>query len=108
MASPLFNSSRETRAAQWRGSADDAREGAGDAGEWARPEAGTAFQKSFGIVGASHIDFQVGQMIALVREQVSQRRRGQWRWFSWADAAAMFAEAQKNAALLQVFINTVL
>jgi phage terminase large subunit GpA-like protein len=29
-------------------------------------------------------------------------------WFSWADAAAMFAEAQKNPALLQVFVNTVL
>src|SRR5216683_5826541 len=29
-------------------------------------------------------------------------------WFSWADAAAMFADAQKNPALLQVFINTVL
>ena len=28
--------------------------------------------------------------------------------FSWADAAAMFAEAQKNPALLQVFVNTVL
>ena len=29
-------------------------------------------------------------------------------WFSWADAAKMFEEAQKNPALLQVFINTVL
>src|SRR5258705_3773917 len=29
-------------------------------------------------------------------------------WFSWADAAAMFINAQKNPALLQVFINTVL
>jgi phage terminase large subunit GpA-like protein len=29
-------------------------------------------------------------------------------WFSWADAAAMFTNAQKNPALLQVFINTVL
>src|SRR5712691_10411775 len=29
-------------------------------------------------------------------------------WFSWADAAAMFADAQKNPALLQVFVNTVL
>jgi phage terminase large subunit GpA-like protein len=29
-------------------------------------------------------------------------------WFSWADAAAMSEEAQKNPALLQVFINTVL
>jgi phage terminase large subunit GpA-like protein len=29
-------------------------------------------------------------------------------WFSWADAATMFAEAQKNPALLQVFVNTVL
>jgi phage terminase large subunit GpA-like protein len=29
-------------------------------------------------------------------------------WFSWADAAQMFTEAQKNPALLQVFINTVL
>ena len=29
-------------------------------------------------------------------------------WFSWADAARMFEEAQKNPALLQVFINTVL
>jgi phage terminase large subunit GpA-like protein len=29
-------------------------------------------------------------------------------WFSWADAALMFAEAQKNPALLQVFVNTVL
>lgn len=29
-------------------------------------------------------------------------------WFSWADIAAMFAEAQKNLALLQVFVNTVL
>jgi phage terminase large subunit GpA-like protein len=29
-------------------------------------------------------------------------------WFSWADAAGMFTEAQKNPALLQVFINTVL
>jgi phage terminase large subunit GpA-like protein len=29
-------------------------------------------------------------------------------WFSWADAAEMFTEAQKNPALLQVFINTVL
>src|SRR5664279_1184486 len=29
-------------------------------------------------------------------------------WFSWADAAQMFAEAQKNPALLQVFVNTVL
>jgi phage terminase large subunit GpA-like protein len=29
-------------------------------------------------------------------------------WFSWADAAAMFTEAQKNPTLLQVFVNTVL
>jgi phage terminase large subunit GpA-like protein len=29
-------------------------------------------------------------------------------WFSWADAAEMFTEAQKNPALLQVFVNTVL
>jgi phage terminase large subunit GpA-like protein len=29
-------------------------------------------------------------------------------WFSWADAAQMFVEAEKNPALLQVFINTVL
>ena len=29
-------------------------------------------------------------------------------WFSWADAAEMFVEAEKNPALLQVFINTVL
>jgi phage terminase large subunit GpA-like protein len=29
-------------------------------------------------------------------------------WFSWADAAAMFEEAQKKPELLQVFINTVL
>jgi phage terminase large subunit GpA-like protein len=29
-------------------------------------------------------------------------------WFSWADAAQMFADAQKNPALLQVFVNTVL
>src|SRR5580704_14848450 len=29
-------------------------------------------------------------------------------WFSWADAAQMFVEAQKNPALLQVFVNTVL
>jgi phage terminase large subunit GpA-like protein len=29
-------------------------------------------------------------------------------WFSWGDAAEMFAEAQKNPALLQVFVNTVL
>ena len=29
-------------------------------------------------------------------------------WFSWADAAEMFVEAQKNPALLQVFVNTVL
>jgi phage terminase large subunit GpA-like protein len=29
-------------------------------------------------------------------------------WFSWADAAQMFTEAQKNPALLQVFVNTVL
>jgi len=29
-------------------------------------------------------------------------------WFSWADAAGMFLNAQKNPALLQVFINTVL
>lgn len=29
-------------------------------------------------------------------------------WFSWADAAKVFEQAQKNPALLQVFINTVL
>jgi len=29
-------------------------------------------------------------------------------WFSWADAAALFEEAQKKPELLQVFINTVL
>jgi phage terminase large subunit GpA-like protein len=29
-------------------------------------------------------------------------------WFSWADAAKQFDQAQKNPALLQVFINTVL
>jgi len=29
-------------------------------------------------------------------------------WFSWAEAAAMFEEAQKKPELLQVFINTVL
>jgi phage terminase large subunit GpA-like protein len=29
-------------------------------------------------------------------------------WFSWADVAVMFTEAQKNPALLQVFANTVL
>jgi len=29
-------------------------------------------------------------------------------WFSWADAAEMFTEAQRNPALLQVFVNTVL
>ncbi|HWR51682.1 MAG TPA: phage terminase large subunit family protein [Bryobacteraceae bacterium] len=29
-------------------------------------------------------------------------------WFSWGDAAGMFVAAQKNPALLQVFINTVL
>jgi len=29
-------------------------------------------------------------------------------WFSWADAAAQFDQAQKNPALLQVFVNTVL
>jgi phage terminase large subunit GpA-like protein len=29
-------------------------------------------------------------------------------WFSWADAAKQFEEAQKNPALLQVFVNTVL
>jgi phage terminase large subunit GpA-like protein len=29
-------------------------------------------------------------------------------WFSWADAAEMFTEAQKNPSLLQVFVNTVL
>ena len=29
-------------------------------------------------------------------------------WFSWADAAAMFEEAQKKPELLQVFVNTVL
>jgi len=29
-------------------------------------------------------------------------------WFSWTDAAAMFEEAQKNPALLQVFVDTVL
>jgi phage terminase large subunit GpA-like protein len=28
-------------------------------------------------------------------------------WFSWADAAKMFTEAQKNPSLLQVFVNTV-
>ena len=28
-------------------------------------------------------------------------------WFSWGDAAQMFADAQKNPALLQVFVNTV-
>src|ERR1039458_3916439 len=29
-------------------------------------------------------------------------------WFSWADAAKQFVQAQKNPALLQVFVNTVL
>jgi len=29
-------------------------------------------------------------------------------WFSWAAAAKMFEEAQKNPSLLQVFVNTVL
>ena len=29
-------------------------------------------------------------------------------WFSWADAAKMFTDAQTNPALLQVFVNTVL
>jgi phage terminase large subunit GpA-like protein len=29
-------------------------------------------------------------------------------WFCWADAAAMFEEAQKKPELLQVFVNTVL
>jgi Phage terminase large subunit (GpA) len=29
-------------------------------------------------------------------------------WFSWANAAKMFTDAQKNPALLQVFVNTVL
>ncbi len=29
-------------------------------------------------------------------------------WFSWADAAQMFVAAQKDTALLQVFVNTVL
>ena len=29
-------------------------------------------------------------------------------WFSWADAAEMFAAAQKDSARLQVFVNTVL
>jgi phage terminase large subunit GpA-like protein len=29
-------------------------------------------------------------------------------WFSWADAAKMFEQAQKDHALLQVFVNTVL
>jgi phage terminase large subunit GpA-like protein len=29
-------------------------------------------------------------------------------WFSWADAAKMFEQAQKTPALLQVFVNTVL
>jgi phage terminase large subunit GpA-like protein len=29
-------------------------------------------------------------------------------WFSWADAAEMFAQAQEDPALLQVFVNTVL
>lgn len=29
-------------------------------------------------------------------------------WFSWADAAETFVEAEKNPALLQVLINTVL
>ncbi len=29
-------------------------------------------------------------------------------WFSWSNAAEMFGEAQKNPALLQVFVNTVL
>ncbi len=29
-------------------------------------------------------------------------------WFAWADAAKQFEQAQKNPALLQVFVNTVL
>ncbi len=29
-------------------------------------------------------------------------------WFSWADAAKMFEQAQKDQSLLQVFVNTVL
>src|SRR5580658_1053070 len=29
-------------------------------------------------------------------------------WFSWEEAAKMFVDAQKNPALLQVFVNTVL
>ena len=29
-------------------------------------------------------------------------------WFSWGDAAKQFEQAQKNSALLQVFVNTVL
>ena len=29
-------------------------------------------------------------------------------WFSWGDAAKQFDQAQKNSALLQVFVNTVL
>ncbi len=29
-------------------------------------------------------------------------------WFSWGDAAKQFEQAQKNPALLQVFVNTVL
>ena len=29
-------------------------------------------------------------------------------WFSWADAAKQFEQAQKNPSLLQVFVNTVL
>ena len=29
-------------------------------------------------------------------------------WVSWAAAAKMFEEAQKNPSLLQVFVNTVL
>jgi hypothetical protein len=29
-------------------------------------------------------------------------------WLSWADIAHQFEQAQKSAALLQVFVNTVL
>jgi phage terminase large subunit GpA-like protein len=78
---------------------------------------------------AVHICEHCGQEIRNHQKQ-SMLARGEWRagakgdgrtagfhisslyspvgWFSWGDAAKQFEQAQKNPALLQVFVNTVL